>query len=267
MKLLSLIVVMQVFSSLIVCSSLQSRSWVKSSRCFLSKRWLNTFCDSKIEAEPGHVYFVATPIGNLNDISQRSHSILASADVIGAEDTRETMKLLNALGFKPKKLISHHQHNFAEATTQLINFAREGKSVAIVSDAGTPGISDPGEEFATLCHRENIPIHPVPGASAVISALSISGFPAIPFSFLGFVPPSGSTRKDFLRHLGSIEHTVVCFETPHRLLRLLEDLCAEGMNVREMLLAKEITKLHEECIRGNISSFIPKILDMEQVSK
>ena len=206
--------------------------------------------------EKGILYIVATPIGNLEDITLRAIRILESADLIAAEDTRQTLKLLNHLQIS-KQLISYHRHNEEIKTEFLIKELKKGKDVALVSDAGTPGISDPGEEIIRKCIEENIKIVPVPGACAMINALIASGISTKEFEFLGFLPINKKLRKNKLEEIKNANKTLILYEAPHKLLHTLEDL-KEIINDRKIVLARELTKIHEEFIRGDINLLLDK---------
>ena len=202
--------------------------------------------------ESGHAYFIATPIGNLGDISLRATEVLRSADIVCAEDTRHTKKLLQHLNITPKRLISHHEHNAINSAAGLISLLQEGNSLALVSDAGTPGISDPGRELAAACARENIPVHPIPGPSAVVSALSICGFYCSTFTFVGFLPVKGKARKERLQDIHSMKkQCVVLYEAPHRLISTMTAL-KEFNSQRPVCVCRELTKVHEEVLHDTI---------------
>ena len=199
----------------------------------------------------GKCYFVGTPIGNLGDMSARAVEILRSVDVIAAEDTRHTLNLLRhfEVDLSDKKLVAHHEHNHRESVPGLISLLRRGESLAVVSDAGTPGISDPGTELAAACAKEGISAHPIPGPSALIAALSVSGFNSSPFTFFGFIPAKGKARKTRMADIESTSHVAALYEAPHRMLDTLRDLAAldEGRGAdRACVCARELTKLHEE---------------------
>ncbi len=211
--------------------------------------------------EKGILYLVATPIGNLEDITLRAIRILESADLIAAEDTRQTLKLLNHLQIS-KKLISYHRHNEEIKTEILIKELKKGKNVALVSDAGTPGISDPGEEIIKKCIEEDIKIVPVPGACAMINALIASGISTKEFVFLGFLPINKKLRKNKLEEIKNASKTVILYEAPHKLLDTLEDL-KEIINDRKIVLARELTKIHEEFIRGDINLLLNKAREIK----
>ena len=194
------------------------------------------------------LYYVATPIGNLEDITLRAVRTLREVDVVATEDTRVTLGLLRHLHIGPKKLVAHHDHNLASSVPKLIELLEGGASVAVVSDAGTPGISDPGLALAAECARRSIPIVPVPGACAAVAAISVSGFVSTEFIFGGFLPRSGSGRK------ARIAEMVGLYEAPHRMLDTLGDLKMAGAGGRGVVVAREMTKLHEEFHRGTILS-------------
>ncbi len=202
----------------------------------------------------GTLYVVATPIGNLEDVTLRALRILREVDLIAAEDTRHTAKLLHHYGIR-KAMVSYHEHNERQRTPQLIAHLREGRSVALLSDAGTPGISDPGYELVRACVAEGIPVVPVPGPSALLAALVVSGLPVDRFLFGGFVPRKASERRSFLEELKPVRATLVLFESPERLLETLRDLRAV-MGDRRVAVCRELTKLHEEVFRGTVTEAI-----------
>ena len=190
----------------------------------------------------GELYIVATPIGNLEDITLRAIRILKQADIIAAEDTRHTLKLLNHLQIS-KPLISYHRHNEEIKTEELISKLLEGKNVALVSDAGTPVISDPGGEIVKKAIENEIKVIPVPGACAAITALIASGIDAKEFTFLGFLPQNNKNRKNKLEQIEKEERTTIIYEAPHKLIKTLEDLQSIVKN-RKIVLARELTKIH-----------------------
>ena len=204
--------------------------------------------------KPG-LYLVPTPIGNLEDITLRALNVLKEADIIACEDTRNSGQLLKLLEIKPKKLISYHNYNEAEKSDELINLIKNGKSVALISDAGSPLISDPGFKIVNLCIQNEITIVPLPGATAFVPALSASGMPVNSFTFLGF-PPAKKGRQTFLKFLENIRHTVVLYESPHKIIKLLEELIEiYGKNI-QICIAREISKIYEEFTRGEIESVL-----------
>ena len=203
---------------------------------------------------PGHVYFVATPLGNLGDMTKRAVDVLSAVDIICAEDTRHTVKLLRHFQIPHKQLISHHEHNWSEQVPHLVDMALAGKSLAVVSDAGTPCISDPGFELAAACAVRGVPLHPIPGPSAVVAALSVCGFSASEFTFKGFFPVKGKERAARMAEAAACPHTVVFYEAPHRVLQTLRELEEDhGQGQRACVCCREITKLHEEMKRGSVS--------------
>lgn len=204
--------------------------------------------------EPGHVYFVATPLGNLGDMTSRAIDVLSEVDMICAEDTRHTVKLLRHLSLPHKDLLSHHEHNWKEQIPKILSMVQEGKSLAVVSDAGTPGICDPGAELAEALLSHNVPLHPIPGPSAVIAALSVCGFQASEFSFLGFLAVKGKERTQKLDRIVRIQHPVVIYEAPHRMKMTFRQLASKeyGQGQRPCLCCRELTKMHEEFKRGTV---------------
>jgi len=203
----------------------------------------------------GHAYFVATPLGNLQDVTLRALSVLSSVDIVAAEDTRNTAKLFRLLNIKGKKIVSHHEHNWKESTPELVRLLNSGSSVALVSDAGSPGISDPGAQLAAACAAAGIPTHPVPGPSAVVAALSIAGFSESRFTFFGFVPAKGKDRKQLAEELMRCSHVAVFFDAPHRIpqtMELLQSLVPQHGD-KQVVACRELTKLHETVFRGTLA--------------
>ena len=199
----------------------------------------------------GTLYIVATPIGNLEDITLRAIRILKEADVIAAEDTRHTQKLLNKFDIHTP-LTSYHDHNKEEKAPVLVSRLLEGKNVALVSDAGTPGISDPGYFLINLAIDQKIPVVPIPGATAAIAALSVSGLPTDRFVFEGFLPSKHTARLKRLEELAKEERTIIFYEAPHRILQTLEDMHTV-LGDRKAVLTRELTKVHEQIIRAALS--------------
>ncbi len=208
------------------------------------------------EIKKGHLYIVATPIGNLEDITLRAINILKNVDIIAAEDTRHTLKLLNHFEIS-KPLISYHRHNEDIKTEVLIKELINGKDIALVSDAGTPGICDPGEEIIKECIEQNIEVIPIPGACAMINALICSGISTKEFIFIGFLPLNKKLRKEKLEEIQKANKTLILYEAPHKLESTLKDL-STILEDRKIVLAREITKIHEEFIRGDIEFLIEK---------
>lgn len=204
----------------------------------------------------GKLYVVATPIGNLEDITLRAINILESVDLIAAEDTRHSLKLLNHLKIS-KPLISYHRHNEEVKTELLIEKLKEGQDIALVSDAGTPGICDPGETVIKRCMEEKIEVVPIPGACAMINALIASGIDTKEFCFFGFLPLNKKLRKSKLEEIKNSKRTIILYEAPHKLITTLNDL-AEILENRQIVLARELTKIHEEFIRGNSIEILKK---------
>lgn len=202
----------------------------------------------------GILYIVATPIGNLDDITLRAIKVLKEVDLIAAEDTRHTLKLLNHLEIS-KPLISYHRHNEENRQDTIIDKLKDGKNVAIVSDAGTPGICDPGEVIIKKCIEENIKIVPIPGACAFVNALICSGLETTEFEFLGFLPLNKNNRKEKLDQIKKSNKTLILYEAPHKLKETLKDL-KNILENRKIVLARELTKIHEEFIRKDIDELI-----------
>jgi len=205
----------------------------------------------------GTLYIVSTPIGNLEDITLRALRILKEVDVIAAEDTRRSRKLLTHYGIS-RPLISYWDEKEKVKSVEILERLHSGQSVALISDAGTPGISDPGAVLIKKAVEEGISVISIPGPSALIAALSISGLSTQEFTFIGFLPPKKSQRQKTLRDLGLETRTLVFYEAPHRILETLSDM-EEIFVERRVALAKEITKIHEDVLRGSISEIISKL--------
>ncbi len=199
----------------------------------------------------GTLYVVSTPIGNLEDLSPRAGEILARADIIACEDTRVTGKLLRRFGIRTPS-VSYHEHNEIERASELLARLVAGNDVALVSDAGTPLVSDPGYRLVRAAREVGVPIRAVPGPSAVLAALSVSGLPTSRFTFVGFLPPKGKARENAVGALASIDHTLVLFESGPRIARLLSEL-SMALGPREATVLREMTKLHEEHRSGSLS--------------
>ena len=202
----------------------------------------------------GTLFVVATPIGNLEDITFRALRVLREVDVVAAEDTRRTSKLLTHYGISTPA-ISFHEHNTRSRLPQLIRRLESNEHVALVSDAGTPGISDPGVELVDACVKKGIAVDPVPGPSAALAAATASGFPLDPLTVFGFVPTRAKDRKAWLDHIKGIRHTFTFFEAPHRIRQTLSDL-GHQLGKRPIVAGREITKLHQEFIRADAVSMI-----------
>ncbi|HLO01460.1 MAG TPA: 16S rRNA (cytidine(1402)-2'-O)-methyltransferase [Pyrinomonadaceae bacterium] len=200
---------------------------------------------------PGTLYLVATPIGNLEDITHRALRVLAEVDLIACEDTRHTKKLLNHYGINTET-VSYHEHNERERAAQLLKQLQAGTDVAVVSDAGMPGISDPGFRLARLAIENEVRVVPVPGASALITALVASGLPTDEFFFGGFLPARAGARRARLAEFRSLPATLIFYEGPHRIAATLKD-AREVLGERRAVVARELTKIHEEVARGRLS--------------
>lgn len=211
----------------------------------------------------GKLYLVATPIGNLEDITFRAINVLKEVDLIAAEDTRHTLKLLNYYNIS-KPLISYHRHNEDVKSDILINKLLEGQNIAIVTDAGTPGISDPGEEIVKEAIGNNIEVIPIPGACALINALIASGLNTKEFVFYGFLPLNKKNRKSTFDRIKREDKTIILYEAPHKLVRTLEDVL-ENIGDIPCVLAKELTKIHEEFIRKDISNILTELKTKETI--
>ncbi len=205
----------------------------------------------------GKLLVVATPIGNLDDLSPRARAAFESADLIACEDTRHTGRLLAHLGIK-KPLVSLHEHNERQRLPRLLADLREGTTIALASDAGTPLLSDPGFLLVREAAAAGVRIEPIPGPAAPLAALVVSGLPPYPFTFAGFPPPKTGKRRTFYRGWADLGHTLIIFESPHRLLASLEDALAE-LGDRPAAIARELTKMHEEVLRGRLSELLAEL--------
>ena len=199
----------------------------------------------------GCLYLVGTPIGNLEDITLRALRILKEADKIACEDTRHTLKLLNHYDIQ-KPLVSYHEHNEQTRAPELVAALEQGAKIALVSDAGTPLISDPGHRLVTLCVKHNIPVVPIPGPSALLASLSASGLPSDKFMFVGFLPARSGERRQALELLRVEDRTIIFYEAPHRIAACVGD-AREVLGNRNACIAREVTKMHEEFRRGKLS--------------
>jgi 16S rRNA (cytidine1402-2'-O)-methyltransferase len=206
------------------------------------------------EPTVGCLYVVATPIGNLEDITLRALRVLREVDAIACEDTRQTVKLLSHFEIQ-KRMVSYHEHNEITQAPELVIELEQGAKVALVTDAGTPAISDPGHRLVNLCLRHGISVVPIPGPSAFVAALSASGMPSDEFSFIGFLPSRQSDRRKALRSIAAEPRTVVLYEAPHRLQDTLED-ALEILGNRPAVIARELTKLYEEFLRGYLQDLV-----------
>jgi 16S rRNA (cytidine1402-2'-O)-methyltransferase len=216
---------------------------------------------------PG-LYLVATPIGNLGDITLRALEVLRNVDRIACEDTRQTQKLLNHFEIE-KKTVSCHEHNERSRATELIQDIKAGRPIALVSDAGTPGVSDPGSWLVREAIAAGVPIFPIPGANAAVSALIASGLPADEFEFLGFLPEKAGARRTKLENLaahpGETARTLIFYEAPHRLLGTLADFESVFGPQLHVVVAREVTKIHEEFLRGSVSEVRSELAGRDRI--
>jgi len=203
---------------------------------------------------PGLLHLVPTPSGNMADLTRRAEEMLAAADLVACEDTRHSGRLLKALGLN-KRLISYHDFNERTRAEQLIDLIRQGQTVAVITDAGSPGISDPAYRIVRTAIDNGITIIPLPGPTSIIPALTASGLPTDRFFFEGFLPHKSGARRTRLARLTEFDHTLVFFESPHRVVRSLEDI-REVLGDRPACLARELSKLHEEFLRGSVSEIL-----------
>ena len=208
----------------------------------------------------GKLYLIATPIGNLKDITYRAVEILKEVDIIAAEDTRHSLKLLNYLEIS-KPMISYHRHNEDTKTAELIKILKEGKNIGLITDAGTPGISDPGEEVVKEAIKERIEVIPIPGACALINALITSGLSTKEFTFYGFLPLDKKLRDEKFDDIQRQNKTIIFYEAPHRLIKTLKEIEQRLGNI-EVVVAKELTKIHETFTRGTIEEILENLNDV-----
>ena len=201
----------------------------------------------------GTLYLVATPIGNLGDFSPRARQIMCDVDFIAAEDTRVTKKLLNALDLPSKPMISYFEHNRRERGEEIVKKLLNGENCALVTDAGTPAVSDPGEDLVALCAENNIPVQSIPGCCAAVCALAVSGLPTGRWCFEGFLSVNKKARKEHLDSLLSEKRTMIFYEAPHKLRQTLHDMRLAFGDDRKIAMCREITKIHEESLRMTLS--------------
>ena len=211
--------------------------------------------EEKNQVRGGTLYLVATPIGNLSDLSERALKVLSEADFIAAEDTRNSLRLLTHFGIS-KPMVSYHEHNRRERGAEIADRLAAGESCALITDAGTPAISDPGEDLVALCAERGIPVTSIPGACAMITALTLSGLPTSRFAFEGFLPVSGKERRERLEALASETRTFILHEAPHKLRVTLADLTKVLGGERRIALCRELTKLNEEVLRTTLSEAV-----------
>ena len=215
--------------------------------------------NSSLTPQPGHLYVVATPIGNLADLTERARAILGNVDLIACEDTRTTGGLLTRYGLR-RDLVAYHDHNETEVAEHLADQLAAGKSIAVVSDAGTPAISDPGFRLVRACRRRGLPVVPVPGACAVAAVLSASGLPTNGFLFAGFLVAKTSARTAFLEKYRDFEFTLALYESCHRIDKFAEEIVATLGSERVVCIAKEVTKLHETFLIGRADDVRDRLL-------
>jgi 16S rRNA (cytidine1402-2'-O)-methyltransferase len=207
---------------------------------------------------PGTLYLVGTPIGNLEDITLRALRTLSEVDLIACEDTRQTLKLLNHYKIE-KPIVSYHEHNELTRAPELVVHLEDGDNIALVTDAGTPGVSDPGYRLVALAVRHHIRVVPIPGASAFLSALVASGLPTDSFRFSGFLPAKAGPRRTALEAVRNSPRTQIFYEAPHRIVETLRDIMEILGPERHIVIAREITKLHEEFLRGRTDSLLEQL--------
>ncbi len=212
-----------------------------------------------MQTAKGKIFLVPTPIGNMEDITRRAVATLEAADIVACEDTRHSGTLMKKLGFK-KKLVSYHDFNERSRARQLIDRVLEGLTVAVITDGGSPGISDPAYRIVRTAIDEGIDIVPLPGATALIPALTASGLPTDRFFFEGFLPAKSAARKKRLEKLKELDHTLIFYESPHRAIKSLADIC-EVLGDRRACLAREISKKFEQFVRGTTTQILAQVRD------
>ncbi len=215
--------------------------------------------NSSLTPQPGHLYVVATPIGNLADLSDRARAILGNVDLVACEDTRTTGAMLTRFGLH-RELVAYHDHNETEVAGKLTELIAKGKSVAVVSDAGTPGLSDPGFRIVRACRRAGLPVVPVPGACALIAVLSAAGLPTNGFLFAGFLTPKTAARTAFLEKNRDFDYTLALYESCHRIDKFAGEIVTVLGPERIVCIAKEVTKLHETFLVGPAAEVEARLL-------
>ena len=205
---------------------------------------------------PGTLYLVATPIGNLGDFSPRAREVMSEVDFIAAEDTRVTKKLMTALDLPQKPLVSYYEHNRRQRGEEILARLLQGENCALVTDAGTPAVSDPGEDLVALCAPEGVPVIPIPGCCAAVCALAASGLPTGRWCFEGFLSVNKKARRGHLDALKGEKRSMIFYEAPHKLRATLDDLCAAFGGERRISLSRELTKLHEETLRMTLAEAV-----------
>lgn len=214
----------------------------------------------------GRLFIVATPIGNLQDLTPRARQTLAEVDLVAAEDTRHTGRLLSHIGVKTR-LLALHDHNEEQRVSEVLAVLESGQSVALVSDAGTPLVSDPGYRLVQAAHANGIAVSPLPGPSAITAALSVAGLPTDRFCFEGFLPAKKAARRSVLDRLSRETRTLVFYESVHRIAEVLGDLCDSFGEDRPAFVGRELTKMHEQCVRATLGSLRDKVADKSIVEK
>lgn len=214
--------------------------------------------NASLVPQPGHLYVVATPIGNLADLTDRARALLGAVDLIACEDTRTTGAMLIRLGLH-RELTAYHEHNEIEAAERLVAMLAEGKSIAVVTDAGTPGLSDPGFRVVRACRNRGLPVVPVPGANALIAVLSASGLPTNAFLFAGFLPPRSAARIAFMERYREFPYTIALYESCHRIDKFVDEIVATLGTDRVLCVAKEVTKLHETFLVGSAADVCARL--------
>jgi 16S rRNA (cytidine1402-2'-O)-methyltransferase len=214
--------------------------------------------NASLVPQPGHLYVVATPIGNLADLTERARALLGTVDLVACEDTRTTGGLLTRLGLH-REMRPYHEHNELEMAERLVEELAAGRSIALVSDAGTPALSDPGFRLVRACRRRGLPVVPVPGASALPAVLSAAGLPTNGFLFVGFLPPKTAARTSFLQKYQAFEYTLALYESCHRIDKLAEEIVTVLEASRVICIAKEVTKLHETFLVGPASEVVARL--------
>ena len=217
--------------------------------------------NASLTPQPGHLYVVATPIGNLADLTDRARAILAAVDLIACEDTRTTGALLTRLGIR-RDLVAYHEHNETEAAERLASDLAAGKSIALVSDAGTPALSDPGFRLVRACRRRGLPVVPVPGPSALTAVLSASGLPTNGFLYVGFLPPKSAARIAFFENHRDFAYTLALYESCHRIDKFAAEIVQVLGPDRVICIAKEVTKIHETFVVGLSAEVLARLEKM-----
>lgn len=215
--------------------------------------------NASLVPQPGHLYVVATPIGNLADLTERARALLGTVDLVACEDTRTTGAMLTRFGLR-RELVAYHDHNETEAAERLVDQLAAGRSIALVSDAGTPGLSDPGFRLVRACRRRGLPVVPVPGPCAVTAVLSAAGLPTNGFFFAGFLPPKSSARTAFLEKYRDFDYTIALYESCHRIDKFAGEIVTTLGPDRIVCIAREVTKVHETFLTGRAAEVRDRLL-------